>query len=78
MCIVSEKYQIVQSKAGVGVDRPIKAPSMHIQKPYYGKIIKVLTAVILSKIIFSEPNSFMHMFNVCALYRQSIKSCGRS
>ena len=29
--------------------------------------------VILSKIIFSEPNSFMHMFNVSTLYRQSIK-----
>ena len=25
------------------------------------------------KIIFSEPNSFMHMFNVSSLYRQSIK-----
>ena len=42
----------------------MKAPSMHIQKPYWGKIVIVLTAVILSKIIFSEPNSFMHMFNV--------------
>ena len=49
----------------------MKAPSMHIQKPYLGKI--VLTAVILSKTIFSEPNSFMHMFNVSTLYRQSIK-----
>ena len=37
------------------------------------KIVLVLTAVILSKIIFSEPNSFMHMFNVLTLYRQSIK-----
>ena len=33
----------------------------------------LLTAVILSKIIFSEPNSFMHMFNVSTLYKQSIK-----
>ena len=32
--IVSAKYQIASSKAVVGVDRPIKAPSMHIQKPY--------------------------------------------
>ena len=32
--IVSAKYQIAPSKAVVGVDRPIKAPSMHIQKPY--------------------------------------------
>ena len=46
---------------------------MHIQKPYKGIIVEVLTAVILSKIIFSEPNSFMHMFNVSTLYRQSIK-----
>ena len=28
------KYQIAPSKAVVGVDRPIKAPSMHIEKPY--------------------------------------------
>ena len=40
------------------------ALSMHILKPYKGIIVQVLTAVILSKIIFSEPNSFMHMFNV--------------
>ena len=26
-------YQIAPSKAVVGVDRPMKAPSMHIQKP---------------------------------------------
>ena len=36
----------------VGVDRPIKALSMHIQKPYKGIIVKVLIAVILSKIKF--------------------------
>ena len=46
---------------------------MHIQTPYKGKIVQVLTAVILSKIIFSELNSFMHMFNVSTLYRKSIK-----
>ena len=45
--IVLAKYQIASSKAVVGVDRPMKAPSMHIQKPYIGKIVKVLTAVIL-------------------------------
>ena len=28
------KYQIAPSKAVVGVDPPIKALSMHIQKPY--------------------------------------------
>ena len=51
----------------------MKAPSTHIQKPYKGKIVKVLTAVIWSKIIICEPNSFMHIFNVSTLYRQSIK-----
>ena len=28
------KYQIARLKAVVGVDRPMKAPSMHIQTPY--------------------------------------------
>ena len=37
--IVSTEYQIVPSKAVVGVDRPMKAPSMHIQKPNKGKIV---------------------------------------
>ena len=32
--IVSAKYQIASSKAVVGVDRAMKAPYMHIQKPY--------------------------------------------
>ena len=32
--IVYEKYQIAPSKAVVGVDQPMKAPTMHIQKPY--------------------------------------------
>ena len=32
--IVQEKYQIAPLKAVVGVDRAMKAPSMHIQKPY--------------------------------------------
>ena len=41
---------------------------MHIQTPFLEKNVQVLTAVILSKIIFSEPNSFMHMFNVSTLY----------
>ena len=37
--IVYAKYQIAPLKAVVGVDRPMKAPSMHIQKPYLGKIV---------------------------------------
>ena len=32
--IVSAKYQIAPSKAVVVVDRPIKALSMYLQKPY--------------------------------------------
>ena len=31
---VSAKYQIAPSKAVVGVNRPMNATSMHIQKPY--------------------------------------------
>ena len=37
--IVSEKYQIAPSKAVVVVDRPIKALSMYLQKPYKGIIV---------------------------------------
>ena len=50
--IVSAKYQIAQSKAVVGVERPIKALSMHIQKRYKGIIVSVLRAVIVSKNFF--------------------------
>ena len=73
--IVEAKNQIVPSKAVVGVDRPMKAPSMHIQKPYKGKLSKFSQLSFCQKIFFSEPNSFMfmHMFNVFTLYRQSIK-----
>ena len=39
-------------------------------KAYIGKIVLVLIDVILSKIIFSEPYSFMHMFNVSIVYTQ--------
>ena len=42
-------------------------------KAYIGKKVYILIHVILSKIIFSKPNSFMHMFNVSILCRQSIK-----
>ena len=53
----------------VAVDRPIKALSMHIQKPYKGIIVYVLIAVILSKKNF-QRDSFMHMFNVSKSYWQ--------
>ena len=36
---VLTKYQIASSKAVVGVDRPIKVLSMHIQKSYKGIIV---------------------------------------
>ena len=38
--IVWTKYKIVPSKAVVGVDRSMKAPSIHIQKPNKGKLSK--------------------------------------
>ena len=62
-------YQIVLSKAVVGVDQPMKALSKNIQKPYKGKIVQVLIVAILSKLNLFEPNSFIHMFNVSTLYR---------
>ena len=39
VCIVKGKYQIVLPKAVVGVDRPMKALSIHIQKPDMGKFV---------------------------------------
>ena len=47
----------------VGVDRPIKALSMHIQKPYKGIIVLVLTAVILSNFFFSTR--LLHAYVQC-------------
>ena len=58
----------------VGVEGPIKALSMHIQKSYKVIIVQdVLIAVILSKKNFFQPDSFVHMFNVSILYWKSIK-----
>ena len=37
--IVSAKYQIAPSKTVVGLDLPIKALIMHIQKPFKGIIV---------------------------------------
>ena len=34
---------------------------------------KISVESVQTKIIFSKPNSFMHMFNVSTLYQQSIK-----
>ena len=66
--IVAAKYQIAPSKAVVGVDRPIKALSIHIQKSYKRKLCKFSFCQL-----FLQPDSYMHMFNVSILYRQSIK-----
>ena len=67
-CILA-KYQIAPLKAVVGVDWPMKAPFMHIQKPY----LSSLSCHFVKKNV-CELNSFMHMFNVTmlTLYRQSI------
>ena len=73
---------MVPSKAIVGVDRPMKAPSMHIQKPYQGKIVEVLTAVILSKLFFlnQTPSCICSMCLHCIgkVSNCTIKSCGRT
>ena len=66
----------------VGVNLPMKAPSMHIQNTLLGKNCLSSHCCHFVQIIFSKPNFFMHMFNVSTLYRQSIKcfikNCGRS
>ena len=53
----------------VGVDWPIKALSMHIQKPYKG-IIVVLTAVILSKKKFFSTR-LIHAYVQCVYIVQA-------
>ena len=50
------KYQIAASKVVVGVDRPMKALSMHMQKPYYGKVVKVLVKKNPSCICYMCPH----------------------
>ena len=62
--IVSAKYQIAPSKAVVGVERPIKALSMHIQKSYMVVIVLALIAVILSKIIIFSTR-LLHAYVQC-------------
>ena len=46
---------------------------MHIQKPYGKNVLSSHSCHFVKKKFFFAPNSFMHMFNVSALYRQSIK-----
>ena len=80
--IVSAKYQIAPSKAVVGVDQPIKALSMHIQKPYLRK--KLSKFSLLS---FCQKNNFsqtptciclMCLYCIGKVSNCSIKSCGTS
>ena len=42
-------------------------------KALFGKNCLSSNSCRFVKNYFSEPNSFMHMFNVSTLYRQSIK-----
>ena len=74
-CIVKTKCQVDPSKAVVGVDQPMY--SMHYHSTSITAIKykpeKVLIAVILSILICLKTNSFMYMFNVSTLCRQSVK-----
>ena len=47
----------------VEVDWPVKALSMHTQTPYWGKIVLVRIAVILSKIFFKTK--LLHSYVQC-------------
>ena len=59
------KYQIAPSKAVVGVDRPIKALSMHIQKPL--RITKGNNSHRISPYFFAVSICHVNM-NVCARF----------
>ena len=51
------KYQIAQSKAVVGVDRPIKAHSLHIHKP--SRIKREITLIELA------PSPYFFAISIC-------------
>ena len=80
--IVKAKYQIAPSKAVVGVYRPMKAPSMHIQKPYKEKLSKFSLLPFCQKLFFlnQTPSCIcsMCLHCICKVSNCSIKSCGRS
>ena len=75
-------YQIAPLKAVVGVDRPMKAPCMYIQTPYYGKLSKFSLLSFYQKIFFLKqtPSCICSMCLHCIgkVSNCSIKSCGRS
>ena len=87
LVIVSGKIKInykkiVPSKAVVGVDRPMKAPSMHIQKPNKGKLSKFSRLSFGQKLFFlnKTPSCICSMCLNCIgkVSNCSIISCGRS
>ena len=76
--IVSAKYQIAPSKAVVGVDRPIKALFMHIQKPY--KEISSHSCYFVNFFFFNQTPSCicsMCLYCIDKVSNCSIKGCGR-
>ena len=76
--IVAEKYEIPPSKAEVEAVWPMKALSIHIQKPYKWIIVlKVLTAVIFFN---QTPLCICSMCLYCIgkVSNCSTKSCGRN
>ena len=60
-----QSIKLLLSKVVVGVDRPMKAPSMHIQKPYKGKIVQVLTAVIFFFQNYFLQTILLHAYVQC-------------
>ena len=81
--IVSAKYQIAPSKAVVGVDRPIKAPSMHIYKSPIREILSKFSQLSFCQKLFflnQTPTCICSMCLHCIgkVSNCSIKSCGRS
>ena len=55
------KYQIAPSKAVVGIDRPIKALSLHIQKP-----LRVTKGKIT--LIELNPSPYFFVISICPVY----------
>ena len=80
--IVSVKYQIAPSKAVVGVERPIKALSMQIQKSYRVIMSKFSQLSFCQKLFFlnQTPSCIRSMCLHCIgkVSNCSLKSCGRS
>ena len=81
--IVKATYQIAPSKTVVGVDRPMKAPSMHIYKsPIREKLSKFSQLSSCQKLIFPNqtPSCVCSICLHCSgkASNCSIKCCGRS